>query len=230
MSAWDTIGEEASIVLVGNLNPRIFHPEWFIRKGIVEEWDYSKDEVVNLADMSQIILPGNRKLIVLLNQFALRSSLASDYLALKDFVTSTFSVLRETPIMQMGMNYTSIIKIHDRDKWMQFGSELAPKKHWGQAVDFIKNLDTKKQEGFGLWEMIMNLPRPDEIPGYIRPKIAVISTSEHTLSFSINNHVEIDQSSAITMVKILEDNWEKALDFAKDITSKIMTSQLRDTK
>jgi hypothetical protein len=30
MSAWVKIGEEASIVLVGNFNPAIFHPEWFI--------------------------------------------------------------------------------------------------------------------------------------------------------------------------------------------------------
>ena len=41
MSNWEIISEEASIVLVGNMNPKIFHPEWFIRKGIVEEWDYN---------------------------------------------------------------------------------------------------------------------------------------------------------------------------------------------
>jgi hypothetical protein len=98
MSAWEIISEDASIVLVGNLNPKIFHPEWFIRKGIVEEWDYSNDEVVNLSDMSQMTLPGNRRVSVLLNKISLGSSLASEYLALKDFVTSTFSVLGETPI------------------------------------------------------------------------------------------------------------------------------------
>lgn len=230
MSAWEIMSEEASIVLVGHFNPKIFHPEWFIRKDIIEEWDYSKDEVVNLADMSQIMLPGNRKLTVLLNQFSLRSSLASDYLALKDFVMSTFSILRETPIMQMGMNYTSVIKIQDKEKWMQFGSELASQKYWEQAVDYIESLDFEKQEKLGLWELTMNLPRPDEITGYIRPKIATIPTSKQTLSFSINNHVEIDHSAAITMIKILEDNWEKSLNFAKNLISKMMDSQLRDTK
>jgi len=230
MSAWEIISEEASIVLVGNFNPKIFHPEWFIRKGIVEEWDYSKDDVVNVPDLAQFTLSSNRKVTVLLNKFSLRSSLASDHLALKDFVTSTFSFLRETPIQQMGMNYTSVIKIEDKDKWRQFGSELAPKKHWEQAADFIKDLDEEKQEVFGLWEMTMHLPRPDELPGHIRPKIAVNSTPEHKLSFSINNHVEIDQSAAMTMVKILEDTWEKSLGLANDLTSKIMDSQLGRVK
>ena len=54
MSNWEIISEEASIVLVGNMNPKIFHPEWFIGKGIVEEWDYSQDEFISLPDMSQM--------------------------------------------------------------------------------------------------------------------------------------------------------------------------------
>ncbi len=230
MSAWETISEEANIVLAGNFNPKIFHPEWFIRKGIVGEWDYSNDEVINLQDVSQITLPGNRKVVALLNQFSIRSFLASDFLALKDFIASTFSILRETPINQMGMNYSSIIKIANKDEWRQFGSELAPKKHWEDSLDYFTNLDKPRQEEIGLWELTMNLPRPDGFRGYIRPKIAVASQHEYTVSFGINNHVEIDQSSAIAMVSFLEDNWEKSLDLAKDITSKIMDSQLRGKK
>jgi len=230
MSIWEILSEEASIVLVGNFNPKIFHPEWFIRKGIVGEWDYEKDEVVSLPDMSQIELPSGRTLTVLLNKFSLKSSLASDHMALKDLVTSTFSVLRETPVIQMGMNFTSAIKIQDKNKWKQFGSELAPKKYWEQSVDYIKELDDKKLEKLGLWELSMNLPRPDDIEGYIRPKIAVLSVHERALSFSVNSHVEIARSSAATMVKILEENWEKSLFLAKNLTNKMLSSQLGNEK
>ena len=84
MGNWEIISEEASIVLVGNIKPKIFHPEWFIRKGIVEEWDYSKDEFVSLPDMSQMVLPNDRMIISLLNQFSIRSSRASEYFSLKE--------------------------------------------------------------------------------------------------------------------------------------------------
>lgn len=230
MSNWEIISEEASIVLVGNMNPKIFHPEWFIRKGIVEEWDHSQDEFISLPDMSQMELPNDRKITALLNQFSIRSSRASEYFSLKDLVMSTFTLLSETPILQMGMNYTSAIKIVNQDKWRQFGSQLAPQNYWKNAANFINSLEEDKQKELGLWELTMNLPRPDELKGYVRPKIAVQPACENTLIFSINNHVEIDGSSAATMNKILGENWDMSLSLAKEITSNIMESQLGTEK
>ena len=226
MSNWEIISEEASIVLVGNMNPKIFQPEWFIRKGIVEEWDYSQDEFISLPDMSQMELPNDRKLTALFNQFSIRSSRASEYFSLKDLVMSTFTLLSETPILQMGMNYTSAIKIVNQDKWRQFGSQLAPQIYWKNAANFINSLEEDKQKELGLWELAMNLPRPDNLKGFIRPKIAVLQTDANTLIFSINNHVEIEGSSAATMTKILGENWDKSLSLAKEITLNIMESQL----
>jgi len=230
MSTWNILNEEASIVLVGNFNPKIFHPEWFIRKDIVEEWDYSQDEIVNVSDMSRITFSNERNLTVLLNQFSMRSQLSSDHLALKDLVTNTFSFLRETPILQMGMNYTSVIKITDIENWKQFGRNLAPLDPWKAAVDYLGELEPDKQVSLGLWDMTMNIPRPDDFIGYIRPKIQSMSnTAEQTLTFSVNNHIEFsksDEPSAITMVKTLENNWEGSLSSAKDLINKIMESQL----
>jgi len=230
MNNWEIISEEASIVLVGNINPKIFHPEWFIRKGIVEEWDYSKDEFVSLPDMSQMELPNDRRILALLNQFSIRSSRASEYFSLKDLVMSTFSFLNETPILQMGMNYSSVIKIANPAKWMQFGSELAPQQHWKNAANFINSLEQDKQKELGLWELTMNLPRPDDLKGFIRPKIAVLQASQNTLTFSINNHVEIEDFSTAEMTKILGENWDKSLFLAQQLISNMMESQLRSEK
>jgi len=230
MSAWETVSEEASIVLVGNFNPKIFHPEWFIRKEIIEDWDYSNDKIINLPDLTQLELPSSRKITVLLNQFTLRSSLASDHLALKDMVTSTFSILGETPTAQMGMNYTSVIKLSNKSNWMKFSRDLAPHKYWEQAVNYFDQIEQEKQDQLGLWDMTMNLPRPDDIPGHIRAKITVTSASDHSLTFSINNHIEIDESAANTMVRILDEEWEKSLDLSKTLISNIMKSQLTDAK
>ena len=175
-------------------------------------------------------LPNDRMITTLLNQFSIRSSRASEHFSLKDLVMSTFTLLSETPILQMGMNYTSVIKIANQDKWRQFGTQLAPQNYWKNAANFINSLDEDKQKELGLWELIMNLPRPDELKGFVRPKIAVQEVGEKTLTFSINNHVEIEDSNAAIMTNILGENWDKSLSLAKEITLNIMESQLRTEK
>jgi len=230
MSAWKIINESASIVLVGSFNPKIFHPEWFIRKGIVEEWDYSSDDVVNVADMSRAVFSNESALTVLLNQFSLRSQLSSNYLALKDLVTSTFSCLRETPILKMGMNYTAVIKIDDSESWERLGCNLAPHHLWKKAISYWDELESSKQKKLGLWDVTMNIPRPDELDGFIRARIRVSGNpADHKIEFSVNNHVEFVESDdplAITMVKTLENKWEASLSLAIDLINKTMELQL----
>lgn len=226
MKPWEIVAEEASIVLVGNFNPKIFHPEWLIRKEIVEEWDYSKDKVVNVGDLSQISLPSNRRLSVLLNQYALTSQMASDFLTLKDVVTNTFTVLKETPISQMGMNYTAEIKLDSYDRWRQFGDQLAPKQRWIDCIDYYDKLNEEQIRYFGLYELVMELPRNDDFNGYIRPKIKALSSADLTLTFNVNNHVEVEAADAMNMVKVLEQSWEGSLQFANELMHKIMNSEL----
>ncbi len=226
MKCWDVIREEASIVLVGNMNPKIFHPEWFIRKQIVEEWDYSKDEIIGLPDMAQMELPNERKITVFLNKFMVRSLLASEHFSISDLVINTFTLLRETPISQMGMNFSSVVKFINEDSWRQFGKELAPQHYWEQATNYINLLEKEKKKNLGLWELIMNLPRPDDLEGFVRPKIAVFpEAGNYALEFSVNNHVEVKDSSAITMTEILVENWDKSLSLANELTMNILKSQ-----
>ncbi|MCD2450273.1 hypothetical protein GO003_007735 [Methylicorpusculum oleiharenae] len=230
MSDWEIIREEASIVLIGSMNPKIFHPEWFIRKEIVEEWDYSQDEIISLPDLAQIELPNERKLTVLLNKFSILTPLATEYQSIKDLVTHTFSLLSETPINQIGMNFNSVIKIPDQEKWTQLGRNLAPADCWKQAAAFVGDIDESKQKEFGLWDLTMNFPRPDDLEGYIRPKINVFPQAGlYTLQFSINNHVEVKDSNANSMIKVLESNWDQSLFFAKNLTKNVMESQLNQT-
>lgn len=227
MSDWEIIRDEASIVLIGSMNPKIFHPEWFIRKEIVEEWDYSQDEIISLPDLAQVELPNERKLTVLLNKFSILSPLATEYQSIKDLVLHTFSLLSETPIIQIGMNFSSVIKIPDEDKWKQFGQKLAPQEYWKQAATFVSELDEQQLKTLGLWELTMNLPRPDDLEGYIRPKINVLpQAGPYTLQFSINNHVDLKDSNATSMIKVLEKHWDQSLSFAKQLTENIMESQL----
>jgi hypothetical protein len=236
MSAWAKIGEEASIVLVGNFNPSIFHPEWFIRHEIVPSWNYSGrnftgDEVVPavLPDLAQVEFQDKRNLHVMLNKFTLRCARASEYLTIKDIVTSTFNILQETPITQMGMNYQAIIQLTSKELWLKFGEQMAPKSPWLTAAPYINDLEKEKKDSLGLLEMTMQMPRPDDLKGHIRPTLKAVDSASQKLSISINNHVEIEDTSATTMIDYLNNHWEPALEFADAFVEKVLTDQLGES-
>lgn len=162
-----------------------------------------------------------------MNKLSILSPLATEYQSIKDLIANTFTLLSETPIKQMGMNYTSVVKISDETKWKQVGRKLAPPDCWKQAAAFIDDLDEIKQMELGLWDLTMNLPRPDDLDGYIRPKINVFPDGgPFTLQFSINNHVELKNFKATSMIKVLETHWDKSLAFAQELTKKILISQV----
>ncbi len=232
MSDWETLSDEASIVVLGSFNPRIFHPEWFIRKGIIEEWDFSEDKtIVVVPDMAQLALPDQRDLLVLLNKYQLKSSMASNYSSLKDLVSSTFAILPETPVTSMGMNFHSIIKISDLDHWKSFGQKLAPRETWIGAIGYVNDLDDTKQLELGLWDMTMNIPRNDDLKGFMRARLNVEgSTKARTIRFSMNSHVELGDKGARMVPTVLKDRWDNSLEFAKDFTSKMMESGLGGMK
>ena len=228
MKKWNIISEEASIVLVGSFNPPIFHPEWLIAKQIVERWDYSDDNsIICTHDLAQISLPDSRTLGVYLNKLILKSPLASNHIAMSDFVASVFSLLAETPLNKLGMNYTSTIRLADDESWESFGRELAPKAAWEDACGYITDdISDEEQRKLGLWSLTMQLPRPDDLTGNIRPKIEVVNSAERTLILTTNNHVELEKLGTSEVMEILATHWPESLSIAKRITENLLESQI----
>lgn len=232
MSDWEIQSDEASIVVLGSFNPRIFHPEWFIRKKLVEEWPYADDKgIVVVSDMAQLDLPDQRNLLVLLNKYQVKSSMASNYSALKDLVSSTFKILAESPASSMGMNYHSIIRISDFEHWKVLGQKLAPREAWSKAAGYIDGLDETKRLELGLWDMTMNIPRKDDLKGFLRARINVEGPPNAlTVRFSLNSHVELGESGAKAIPEVLSMYWDNSLDFAKSFTSTMMDLNLGETE
>lgn len=236
MRAWQKIGEEASIVLVGNFNPSIFHPEWFIRHNIVTAWNYQEQNgagddaprVAVLPDLAQVEFPDQRYLTVMFNKFVLRCARATEFLTIKDMAMSAFRILQETPVAQIGMNYQVFVRIETEDLWRRFGEKMAPKEPWLTAAPYINELDDKQKAFLGLLEMTMQMPRWDDLNGYIRPTLKAIDIKSRQLSLSINNHVVIDDRRATEMIDYLDEHWDQAMSFANDFSNATLTSQLGD--
>ncbi len=227
MKKWEVVGDKASIVLLGSFNPRIFHPEWLINRQIVDSWNYNDESIICVPDFTQIHLPDSRTLTVYINRFILESTLASNNLALADLVTNIFVRLPETPLEKLGMNYSATIHLRDQGSWRNFGKNFAPISPWKEACLYLQSELTDDQEKeIGLWSITMHFPRPDELNGFLRPKIEVASSEDRTLAFSINNHVELDQVETPEAMKILSEHWKKSLPIAEQLIENMMNNQL----
>jgi hypothetical protein len=223
------IGQEFSLVVVGNFNPKIFHPEWYIRKKILPEWDYSAGESNSFfcqADFSQFEFDGC-KLQVFLNQFVLRTTESKNREAIQDFAIRTFEILGETPVSQVGMNSTFIFKLDSKETYFSFGEGLAPSQLWAEAAGYVKDVAEERKKDLGVYDLTMQLPRPDDLSGYVRSRLHVQNVPDYVLNFSVNSHVELgDAASADTLRKILLDHWEPSLSLAETLYANIVKSQL----
>ncbi|ORU93413.1 MAG: hypothetical protein A6F72_06780 [Cycloclasticus sp. symbiont of Poecilosclerida sp. N] len=220
---YNTISKHVDIVLLGSFNPAIFHPEWFIKNNIIAEWEYTQKDILFVPDVTRVSLPSERYLAVLPDQFSIRATMPSDFLGLRDIVTSTFTLLKETPINQMGLNYTAVFKL-SKDDWVTFGKKLVPTEVWTNSAKYFSELDDKKKEQAGLLALTMHLPRPDELNGFILSRLRVKSFENYEIIFEINNHIEIENKDVSQMLKILESSWEKSLLFAETYIGNILNA------
>ena len=105
MSDMKLTKEESSIVLVGAFNPAIYHPEWFLRNGLVSEDDLSDQEIELVHnDLSRFSFAW-LSVQVQSNKFIARTNDPSQFIPLRDLIVSVFSILEHTPITNLGMNY-----------------------------------------------------------------------------------------------------------------------------
>jgi hypothetical protein len=212
--------EEASIVLVGSLNPAIFHPEWLLRHNLITEDDLKGAgiEIVH-RDLSKFSLDW-LKVDVTRDKFIARTNDPSKYIPLNDLMISTLKILEHIPIIQMGMNLKLNYKIDSEESWHKIGDNLAPKKFWDTLPGRV-----------GLKSIDIECARPDELKGFVRIAAGSIRKDYFGVNFSVNNHTEIqynDDGKEIVedATIILADHWEKSLEFARTSCENVLSKAL----
>ena len=128
---YKTERRECSIVLIGKFNPEMFSPEWFSKRGII------KDEDVNYA-LSKPLLVSNQLTRFVTNQLSINIELnrftiaatKEPFIAIKDFIQSTFSNLGGFEINAYGFNYCAHYPTDSAHAYHLVGDRLAPKSFW----------------------------------------------------------------------------------------------------
>lgn len=212
--------EEASIVLVGSLNPAIFHPEWLRRHKLITQDDVEGAEIeIVHRELSKFSLKW-LKMDVTRDKITVRTNDPSQYGPLKDLVASMFVILEHTPINLMGMNSRFTYKVESEEIWHIIGDNLAPKSYWKDLPQRV-----------GLLSMMIHCPRPDDNKGYIRIGVESLKSDYVGVHFNVNNHVELrslegEEETIQNATSILSDNWDKSLEFARTSCENILVKAI----
>lgn len=130
-----------SIVIIGNFNPAIHHPEWFDRNQLLPPSEVrdiakvSQSEIKDLeglklkfvgsnvyvsGDMTRLNLPSYR-ISVTPDRFEATTTKKEKFLELQNFIAGTFKILEHTPIISLGINFLSSLKFSERSSILMKG-------------------------------------------------------------------------------------------------------------
>ena len=208
--------EEISIVLLGSLNPGIFHPEWFRRQEILSPQDAEAANIKIVSPEVTEVLFLDMKLDVFPNRLVLETLDASRAEKLQDIVVNILSKLPHTPITACGLNNTIQFDLDDEAYWHQIGHTLAPK-------DLIWNSVLEKP---GMALLSVKGILSGKFAGEININVAPARKFVHGLLVSSNFHYPVPRDDKGTaqsteVPNYVQQTWKPALEKARAVAYQI---------
>ena len=212
----EIVGEEIAIVLVGDLNPKIFHPAWFAMQGLIRSSEAEKPEIeIVHPDLASFSLEWVA-IQVTHERFSALTKSSAFRTHLRDLVAGTFTKLRHTPIRQLGINYTQRYRFSEKGEWHNFGHYLAPKSPWRSLL-----------ASPGMRGIRIEGHRPDDRRGYVlvtaepaEPDVAAIQVNDHFEASKESDAASGEQAGYF--VEIIEKDFEASLGRADRIISTLI--------
>ena len=204
----------ATIVLVGNFNPLIFRPDWFVQKDILAKEEVEaavKDETIRIIhpEIVEFQVPTFRITVERTRFVAM--TLLEPLVGVFDLVYSAFRALPETPVSALGINREAHYPLVSQERWHALGDLLAPKDHW----DILLQNDNEVRMG-GLRTLVMERSqRQDGRAGSVQVKIEPSLKIENGVFVFVNDHYELAAADetipAEDAIEILKDAFKDSM-------------------
>ncbi|MGO9137249.1 MAG: hypothetical protein ACLP9S_04610 [Syntrophales bacterium] len=217
-----------SIVLLGSLNPAIFHPAWFVANNLLNKDDLKSAEVEIIHNGIAAFKVGDWLHIqVELNRFIAETT-EPPFVRLSDLVVRTFGeALIHTPISQMGINRQVHFSVGDEETRNKIGKKLAPQEVWGDWASSIAG--KKKEKHGGMISLIMRqIDLDDRDMGHVQAKVepSLLIKDNSGISIDVNDHYVISNADsldgAIRMAEILAKKFDASIRNSEWIIDQIM--------
>jgi len=171
--------EEINVVLVGALNPAIFHPEWFVRQELLTEAEARGSHVELITPQVSDLRFPDFGLQVLQNRLTIKTVDVSKAPKINDLIIGILTRLPHTPISAVGINQALHLETGSEESWHRIGDSLAPKEPIWRAL----------YEKPGMSSVTIQSPRSGQFAGDInvsvqpsvlaRPGVYVTSNFEY---------------------------------------------------
>lgn len=127
--------EGMTIVVAGDFNPAIMHPQWFASNGLIRDEDAGNAEIEIVHKRVSNFRTESFSLQVTDDRFAIQSEDPTMFLPIRDLVVGTFSILEHTPVRAFGLNRYEHIPMESETAWHALGDFFVPKAPWNELMD-----------------------------------------------------------------------------------------------
>lgn len=209
--------EGLDVVLVGSFNPAIFHPEWFLRQGIIPDQDAKEAEIEVVSGQVASVKMWGMRFQCLSDRFSIGTRNVSLAERLQDIIHQTFSLLRHTPITACGINPWAQYEVSSTEYWHKIGHTLAPKELvWNELL-----------EKPGMQSLTIKASRHGEFPGETN---VIVEPSVLPLGIVVrsNYHYGLPRDSTHAgacdlALKFIGAEWKPACGMARKVAEQIFT-------
>jgi len=223
----------ASIVFNGSFNPASLNPTWLADQNLITqesaEYALSPDNPKPLTIIPQLTAFSTDWLSAQINpaQAIIFTDDEAREVELRDFGVGLLSLLPETPVDAMGINFNAHFRIESEEKWHAIGDRFLPKAPW-EGV-FPEGPWRVRDGGFrvGLRTVTAEVNRDESgPPGAVRMEVAPSLVIEPLGLFcAVNCHFELPRvagkrANALDFSEILEREWP----LAKSMSFEMMES------
>lgn len=216
----DVSVEEMTVVLIGDFNPKIFHPMWFAHHNVLREAEAmeARIEVVH-ADVSSFT---TEWLTVQVMRDRFTAAVKADVYRphLGDLVRNVFTLLGHSPVRQMGLNASFRVHFKSTDDWHSFGHFIVPKSCWGGVLTtpglrsvVIQGARTDKRQG------LVNITLE---PDPRAPGDALLRINDHFDSPHTRDDEQASVPGAGWALEILADDFDASYERADALVAKLV--------
>jgi hypothetical protein len=195
--------EDIALVLIGALNPAIFHPEWFVRHDLLSEGEVREAEVKVISPQVCDLTFHDFGFQALQNRLTVRTVDVSKAPKLIDLIQGVLTKLPHTPINAVGINQSIHVATGGEENWHKIGNSLAPKKPvWGDIY-----------EKPGMLSITIQSPRSGPISSYVNITVQLSAIVPHGLFVASNVEFKPTKpiGSAVEVVNFIKTEWHSAI-------------------
>ena len=216
------------IVLVGDFNPAIFTPAWFVLHDLLPDSDAANAElVVAHKEMTQFRTEWLH-FKATLDRFEVET-LQAPHVRVHDLVVRVFSEnLHHTPLRAFGINRRVHFLVRFQAVRDRLGETLAPLEPWGSWVDEL-GLDEPDGGMTALTMSRVNPPDRDlggEININVEPSKRVGAEAGTGVYVGVNDHFALDASgpgNAVQSMQLFSDRFAMSISRSDKIIDHIMS-------